>query len=76
MIYLPVIVTTLYSLNNGVIKKKLCTAYRDLYRVPEQKSSRAFTELKAKEEVLKTGGGQCHADSEVRREGSNNDHSN
>lgn len=49
MIYLPVIVTTLYSLNNGVIKKKkkkLCTAHTNLYRVPKVKIVEPFLIIK------------------------------
>lgn len=46
MIYLPVIITTLYSLDNGVIKKKLCTAHTNLYRVPKVKIVEPFLIIK------------------------------
>lgn len=49
MIYLPVIVTTLYSLNNGVIikKKKLCTAHTNSCRVPKHTIIEPFSNHKS-----------------------------
>lgn len=45
MIYLPFIVTTLYSLNNGVIKKpkKLCTAHTNV--CPERRNDKIVEPL-------------------------------